>query len=128
MIQINDLIGLAYAWGKRPGDGSGQTDCFQLACEIHRRMGFGDYSPDYEWVYKEYDEDTFPRGLLTRWMLKNGARQDRPSAGDVVLLPIEAGCALGTYVDSTSVVFIGPGHAVIRASLDGIGHIFTMNR
>jgi len=128
MINVNDLIGLVYGWGHRPDDGSGKTDCFQLACEIHRRLGFGDYSPQYNWVYAEYTDDTFPRRRMARWLLENGIRCKHPKPGAVVLLPVEVGAALGTYIDSTDVLFIGPGHHVIRAPLGGIGQIFWMNR
>lgn len=128
MITVNDLIGLSYGWGHRPDDGSGKTDCFQLACEVHRRMGFGDYSPQYDWVYTEYTDNTFPRRRMARWMLENGERRKTPVSGAVVLLPVEVGAALGTYIDDTDVLFIGPGNHVIRAPLGSIGQIFWMNR
>jgi len=65
---------------------------------------------------------------MARWLLENGIRCKHPKPGAVVLLPVEVGAALGTYIDSTDVLFIGPGHHVIRAPLGGIGQIFWMNR
>ena len=128
MINVNDLIGLKYGWGHKPGDGSNSTDCFQLACEVHRRLGFGDYAPQFDWVYAEYTDNTFPRIKVARWLLENGTRLTKTAPGAVVLLPIEAGAALGTYIDSTNVLFIGPDHHVIRAPLGKIGQLFWMNR
>jgi len=66
--------------------------------------------------------------ILARWMLENGTRCTDPKAGAVILLPIEVGAALGTYINNTDVLFIGPGHHVIQAPLGGIGQIFWMNR
>jgi len=127
MINVNDLIGLRYGWNKRPGDGSNQTDCFQLACEIRRRLGFGDYGDKYEWVYQQYSESEFPRRLIAKWLLENGIRQEKPTTGSVVLLPVLTGAALGTYIDSTSVLFISPELGVIRAPFGLVGHIFWMD-
>jgi hypothetical protein len=53
-LSFNDLIGLPYQWGAAPW--SGKTDCFQLACEVHKRLGFADYSNQFEWVYELFDE------------------------------------------------------------------------
>jgi hypothetical protein len=59
---MNDLIGLAYRWGCRPGDGTGCTDCFQLVCAVRRQLGLPDHAAQFEWVYREQTAETF--GLL----------------------------------------------------------------
>ena len=128
MINFNDLVGLRYGWGHGPRDGSGFTDCFQLVCEVHRRMGMADYSAKYEWVYQQYTEASFPRGLIVRWLLQNGQRQTRPTAGCVALLPVRSGAALGTYTDATNVLFIGASSSVIHVPLPTIGHILKVNQ
>lgn len=128
MTYVNDLIGLEYGWGHRPRDGSGKTDCFQLVCEIRRRMGLGDYEPMFEWVYGTYNQDTLPRSRIARWLLENGRRLDSPVKGATVLLPKASGAALGTFVDSTTVVLIGSALNVVRAPLGNVGYIFAMNK
>ena len=122
---FNDLIGLPYCWGAPPW--TGKTDCFQLACEVHSRLGYGDYTAKFDWVYELYDEETFPRGLLVRWMLQNGSRLQAPKHGAVTLLPAAIGSALGTIVEDGA-LFLSPGGTVIRAPLPaGVGHFFWMN-
>ena len=129
MINVNDLIGLSYGWGHRPDDGSGLTDCFQLACEIHRRFGFADYSAEFDWVYADYKDETFPRIRMARWLLERGIRIDAPRPAAVTLLPVDTGAALGTVMEDGSTVFIGPSHNVVRAKLpDGTGQLFWMER
>lgn len=128
MIYVNDLIGLEYGWGHRPGDGSGRTDCFQLVCEVRRRMGLGDYGAMFEWVYSKYTDETFPRRLIAKWLLQNGKRRSSPFEGATVLLPGTSGAALGTYVDDMTVLFIGSGRNVVRAPLGTVGHIFGMDK
>lgn len=128
MINVNDLIGLRYGWGHRPADQDGKTDCFQLVCEIHRRLGLADYSERFAWAYDKYAEGTLPAYRMARWLLQNGSRQHQPTAGSVVLLPVVARAALGTYIDGTSALFIGPDFSVIRAPLKPVGHIFWMNQ
>lgn len=129
MIHTNDLIGLEYGWGHRPGDGSGKTDCFQLACELHRRLGHADYASEFAWVYERYTDSTFNRVHIARWLLQNASRQSAPEIGTVVLLPSDLGAALGTYVDTESAVFIGPALNVIRTALPvDAGQLFWMNR
>jgi hypothetical protein len=80
-LSFNDLIGLPYQWGAAPW--SGKTDCFQLACEVHKRLGFADYSNQFEWVYELFDESTFAKPLLARWMIENGTRLKQPTPGAV---------------------------------------------
>lgn len=125
---FNDLIGISYEWGASPCSNTGKTDCFQLACEVHRRLGFGDYSEKFDWVYEAYDEQTFPKGLLVRWMLQNGKRLNSPKVGAVALLPANVGSALGTLVDN-GLLFISPGGKVVLSSTThDVGHFFWMNQ
>jgi hypothetical protein len=125
-LSFNDLIGLPYQWGAAPW--SGKTDCFQLACEVHKRLGFADYSNQFEWVYELFDESTFAKPLLARWMIENGTRLKRPVIGAVAMLPAAIGSALGTIVEDGA-LFLSPSGAVIRAPLpSGIGHYFWMNK
>ena len=123
---FNDLIGLSYQWGAAPW--SGKTDCFQLACEVHKRLGFADYTDQFEWVYELFDESTFSKSLLVRWMIENGVRLQQPTLGAVALLPAAIGSALGTIVEDGA-LFLSPSGTVIRAPLpSGVGHYFWMNQ
>jgi hypothetical protein len=123
---MNDLIGLAYGWGCRPNDGSGKTDCFQLTCEARRRMGLSDYADKFAWVYDRYDDATFPRRLVLRWLLENGNRITQPRAGAVALLPGFAGAALGAVTDH-GVLFLGGRQNVVHTPVPaGAGHYFWM--
>lgn len=129
MINTNDLIGLEYGWGHAPGDGSGKTDCFQLACEIHKRLGFGDYTKKFAWVYEEYTDETFPRGKIARWLLANGKRLHSPLPGAVMLLPVETGAAMATYLEDATTIYIGPTKTVLKAILpSNTGHLFWMEQ
>ena len=126
-LSCNDLIGLRYCWGASPCSNSGFTDCFQLASEVHRRLGFGDYTRKFDWVYELYDEATFPKGLLVRWLLQNGHRLSDPRPGAVALLPATVGSALGTIVEDGA-LFLSPGGTVIKAPLPAdVGHFFWMH-
>jgi len=125
-LSFNDLIGLPYSWGAAPW--SGKNDCFQLACEVHKRLGFADYTERFEWVYELYDEQTFPRGLLVRWMLQNGTRLEVATPGAVVLLPTAMGSALGTILEDGA-MFLAPNNTVVKAPLPGgVGHYFWMHQ
>ena len=129
MINTNDLIGLSYGWGHRLGDGSGLTDCFQLASEIHRRFGYADYSEQFDWVYADYTDETFPRMKIARWLLENGSRITTPKAAAVALLPMEIGAALGTILEDGSTIYLGPSHNVVRCQLPPhAGQLFWMER
>jgi hypothetical protein len=125
---MNDLIGMRYGWGHAPDDGSGLTDCFQLTCEVRRRLRLSSYRERFAWVYERWTEETFRNGLLLRWLLTHGDRIDEPRLGAVALLPSAAGRALGTCTES-GVVFIGAGQLVIRSPLpDGAATYFWMSR
>lgn len=125
---MNDLVGLRFGWGHRPGDGSGMTDCFQLTCEVRRRLGLPDYADRFAWVYERYDEQTFPRRRIARWLLELGAKLPDPLPGAVALLPGHSGAALGTVTEH-GVIFIAPGQNVVHAPVPaGVGRYFWMKR
>ncbi len=124
---MNDLIGLKYRWGCGPTDGSGYTDCFQLLCVVRKRMGFFDYTDRFAWVYGEYDEQTFPRLRIARWLLQLGVRLPGPVPGAVALLPGHAGAALG-IVTEHGLLFIAPGQNVVHAPIPpGMGRFFWID-
>jgi hypothetical protein len=123
----NDLIGLQYGWGHAPWDGSGKTDCFQLVCEIRRRLGYHDYADQFDWVYDLYDEATLPKSQLARWLLEHGTRLAEPVLGAVALLPATAGHGLGTILEDGT-LFLSPRGMVVKAPLPaGTGHFFWMH-
>ena len=125
---MNDLIGLGYGWQHRPGDGSGLTDCFQLTCEVRARMGLTDYRDRFAWVYEQWDDATFPRRRIVRWLLEHGRRLQAPRPGAVALLPGHAGAALATVVDK-DLILLGPGQNVVRAMVPvGAAHYFWMDK
>lgn len=125
---MNDLIGLRYGWGHAPGDGSGKTDCFQLACEIHRRLGFADYASSFQWVYDYYTEQTFSRRLIARWLLENGKRLRYPCHGAIGVMPGHAGSAMASIVDD-QLMLLSPAGSVVRVQIpENVGHYFWMYR
>lgn len=71
MANYNDLIGLSYKWGNRPGDGSGFTDCFGLAMEARVREGLTDRFPSFEWVYEQHSEEDVGIRKILRWLKQN---------------------------------------------------------
>lgn len=125
---MNDLVGLAYGWGHRPGDGSGKTDCFQLTCEARRRLGLADYADRFAWVYEQHTEKTLPRSSIARWLIQHGRRLEQPEVGAVALLRGRGIGALGTMT-SHGVIFISPGQNVVHAPIPaGTAHFFWMHR
>ena len=110
---MNDLIGLEYRWGASLRDGNNQTDCFQLVCEIRKRLGLSDYSDKFAWAYRSYSPKTLTPIRLARWLLEEGRRLKLPEHGAVALLADPINPALGSVVDG-SIVFISPGKRVAR--------------
>jgi hypothetical protein len=110
---MNDLIGLEYCWGASLRDGNNQTDCFQLVCEIRKRLGLSDYSDKFAWAYRSYSPKTLTPIRLARWLLEEGRRLKLPEHGAVALLADPTSPALGSVVDG-SIVFISPGKRVVR--------------
>lgn len=126
---MNDLIGLQRAWGAHPGDGSGTVDCCLLAAEVHKRLGYYDYTHDIKQYFEKYTDDTFPRIVIAKWLLQNADRLNAPEPHAVVLLPGTDGGALGTVMDDGRVLCILPTVGVALASLDAkIGHYFRLRR
>lgn len=68
---MNDLIGLEYQWGANPDLLSGYCDCFQLFCAIRRRLGMKDYCEQFQWVYEQYDEQSFSWRSMKAWLNEN---------------------------------------------------------
>jgi hypothetical protein len=108
--------------------GLAKPTAFSLHVKCISGLGFADYSDQFEWVYELFDESTFSKPLLARWMIENGTRLKRPVIGAVAMLPAAIGSALGTIVEDGA-LFLSPSGAVIRAPLPGgIGHYFWMNQ
>lgn len=125
----NDLIGLKRAWAAKPGDGSGCVDCCLLAAEVHKRLGYHDYTPEFEWVFQRYTDETFPRRYMARWLLENGVRIAQPEPHAVVLLPGTSGGAMGTVLDDGGVLLITERLGVVRvASPPSDGHYFRLHK
>ncbi len=116
---MNDLIGLEYRWGARFSDGKNETDCFQLVCEIRKRLGLSDYSDKFAWAYESYEPETFRPIRLAKWLLETGERLALPRHGAIALLADPTSPALGSVVEG-SIVFISPGKRVVRASTNRV--------
>lgn len=126
---FNDLIGLKRAWAAAPGDGSGTVDCCLLAAEVHRRLGYYDYTPDFAWVFEQFTDASFPRVFMVRWLLENGTRLRTPQPHAVVLLPGSSGGAMGTVMEDGQVLFINETAGVVIAPVPAtIGHYFRLNK
>lgn len=126
---MNDLIGLKRAWGAYPGDGSGTVDCCLLFAEVRRRLGYYDHAPDFAWYFERYTDDTFPRRIMAKWLLRNGTRLDGPERHAVVLLPGTKGGAMGTVLDDGNVLFISERSGVVLAPLPpNHGHYFRLHK
>ena len=129
MIDVNDLIGLKRAWAAAPGDGSGTVDCCLLAAEVHKRLGYHDYTPDFAWVFEKYTDATFPRRYMAKWLLENGTKLHGPEPHALVLLPGSDGGAMGTVMDDGNVLFITEKSGVVLAPLPAtVGHYFRLNK
>lgn len=73
-----DLLNVPYQWHGKLPDG---LDCWQLCQELRSRAGLE--TPDFEWVYEQFTEETFDRSKILRWLLKHGRRVDQPLNGAV---------------------------------------------
>lgn len=126
---FNDLIGLRRAWAAKPSDQSGFVDCCLLAAEVHRRLGYHDYTSDFAWVFSTYTNETFPKRYIAKWLLSNGTRLMHPEPHAVVLLPGSQGGAMGTVLDDGNVLFITEKTGVVIAPIPaGIGHYFRLKQ
>ena len=123
---MNHLIGLEYKWGSKPRDGEGFTDCFQLCCEVRHLLGMFNFSSAYQWVYNQYNEQSFPNRILMRFLFDNGKRTATPATGAIALFRGERP-ALGTVTDY-GIVFIAPGGRVVHAPLFNADYYYKMNK
>ena len=103
---MNDLIGLEYEWGARFSDSASKTDCFQLVCEIRKRLGLSDYADKFAWAYESYTPETFKPIRLAKWLLETGKRLPLPRHGSVALLADPTSPALGTMWKEASSSFL----------------------
>jgi hypothetical protein len=128
MSSFNDLIGLTREWAALPNAETGKADCCLLAAEVHKRLGYFDYTPELLAIFAEYTDDTWPKSIIPRWLLKNATPipDQRPHA--VVLLQGQNGGAMGTVLAPADILYIGL-HGVIRAPIpaDG-GRYFWLNK
>lgn len=115
MSHFNDLVELRYGWGHRPGDGSGLTDCFQLMCDVHRRLGMRDYAETFEWVYRSFEAEAVPRIRLARWLLQNARAAADHQPGDVALLAGTLVGAFATVSDVGGLLYISTARSVVHA-------------
>lgn len=116
---MNDLIGLEYEWGARFSDGRGKTDCFQLVCEIRRRLRLGDLDAKFAWTYESYTAQTLRPARLARWLLSEGKRLKLPVHGAIALIADPTSPALGSVVEG-SIVLIAPGKRVVRVPVSRV--------
>lgn len=111
---FNDLIGLRHQWAKRPGDGSGYTDCFALCMEVRKRLGLHDFMEEFGWVYEECQPEEISNKQIVRWLWRNAQRITEPRPGAVFYLPSPGHLlAMAVIVDSENCLFLGPGKSVI---------------
>lgn len=128
-MSFHDLIGLTRTWAAAPGDGSGTVDCCLLAAEVHKRLGYHDYAPDFDWVFKRYTDDSLPSWFMARWLLKNGTRLDGPEPHAVVLMKGENGGAMGTVLDDGRILHIHKKNGVVIAPMPPtIGRYFRLRK
>jgi hypothetical protein len=126
---LNDLIGLHRAWGAKPGDGSGTVDCCLLAAEVHKRLGYYDFTPDLAWIFEQYTDETFSSRYIVKWLVQHGAKLKEPEPHAVVLMPGLNHGAVGTVLDSGNVLYISKRNGVIIAPLPpGHGRYFRLNK
>lgn len=128
MININDLIGLTRAWAALPGDGTGTVDCCLLAAEVHKRLGYYDYTPDLLSIFSQYTDETWPKSLIPRWLLNNATRISYQKPHAVVLLQGMYGSAMGTVLAPDKILYIGTnGVMCAPIPLNG-GRYFWLNK
>jgi hypothetical protein len=127
MINTNDLIGLRRAWGAFPGDGSGTVDCCLMAAEVHKRLGYYDYTPDILTYFRQYTDDTFPASIIPRWLLQNAERIHNPEPHSIVLMKGQGMGALGTILDEGGMLYISAGSGVVLAPVpEEARHFFKL--
>lgn len=128
MINVNDLIGLQREWAALPGNPNGTVDCCLLAAEVHKRLGYFDYTPELLHIFARYTDQTWPKSIIPRWLLKNATplKEQRPHA--VVLLQGQNGGAMGTVLDIDDILYISP-YGVTRGRIPPSGgRYFWLNK
>jgi hypothetical protein len=129
MINTNEFIGLRRAWGAFPGDGSGTVDCCLLAAEIHKRLGYYDYTPDILKYFQAFTDSTFPPSLIPRWLLQNADRIKSPRLHAIVLMRGKGMGALGTVLEGGQMLYISAGAGVVLApAVDQAQHFFWLRK
>lgn len=120
MININDLIGLRREWAALPGNPNGTVDCCLLAAEVHKRLGYYDYTADLLTIFSGYTDKTWPKSIIPRWLLKNSMPIKDERSDAVVLLQGHNGGAMGTVLAPGDILYIGL-HGVIRGPIPPSG-------
>ena len=120
---MNDLIGLEYQWGASFSEGQSKTDCFQLVCEVRKRLGLSDLGSRFAWAYESYTAQTLRPVRLARWLLQEGKRLKMPEHGAIALIADPTNPALGSVVKG-SIVFIAPGKRVVRVPVSRVPAYF----
>ena len=106
-MNTSDLIGLGYRWGAVPSEGA--TDCFQLVCEVRRRLGLTDRTTEFGWVYQTYTEATLPPKRIARWLLTTGRRTTELVPG---VISLSSWRAMASWT-GTGWLCIAPGGSVV---------------
>ena len=129
MINTNDLIGLKRAWGAYPNDGSGTVDCCLLAAEVHKRLGYWDYTDELRTYFRTFTDDTLPKSFIARWLVQHAERLTAPEPHAVVLLPSDETGAVGTVLDDGRILCITKGSGVALTQLaPNVGWYFRLHR
>lgn len=113
---FNDLTLLTYRWGASPEDGSGCTDCFQLVCEVRRRLGLTDWAPRFAWVYDQFTYETLRPRQLIRWVMTHGQKVASPEPGDITPIGGLTTAALGVITPNQGLIYISPGYRVVHVN------------
>jgi cell wall-associated NlpC family hydrolase len=110
-MRLSDLIDTPFVWaGHNPGFG---LDCYGLAIEARRIiLPESNPFPDYDYVYKIHDRDSFPPTLMAKLFLEcDRTRRISSSvgceAGDIVLTLGTRGGAICTAIDAEQVIGFG---------------------
>jgi len=126
---MNDLIGLQYSWSSKYGDGTGAINCALLAAEVHKRLGYYDYTNEVIAILSKHTENNFPKRNIVKWLLDNGKRLKKPEPHAIVLMPGVHVGALGTLTDDASLLFISKQFGVILAKhCHPVGHFFKLHK
>lgn len=129
MINTNDLIGLRRAWGALPGDASGMIDCCLMATEVHKRLGYYDYTQDIMQYFEQYNDETFPPSIIPRWLLRNATKLMAPEAHAVALMRGHGMGALGTVLDDKRMIYIsGRSGVVVGPIISEATHFFRLKK